>query len=253
MVSKKMLASSLVSVAALSLASCADSDRNYRVASVGSAAAAEQAEGGSGSGTGTTTPGSGSGSGTGSGSGGTGSGTGDGSGNGTGTGTGNTANLIVASGNVLIGAASQYSQLTGSVNGTVPAGGVVNGSVSAILHTTGHTLVQLGTGTSVLLNGTGGRLGDVVSIDFGRGQVVGGPTPLIGVNVLAANPVSGSLATVNTASGNQLVGVTVLNPSTGSGSTVLAPQVAPLVGLQPVNASVTSTVSATVNAVLTPR
>jgi hypothetical protein len=230
----RMAALSLVSITALSLAACTDTHRSYRVASVGSAAAADYADGGSASGTGSGTGGSGSSGGSGS-----------------GAGTTGQSNLVVASGNILIGAASQYAQLTSSVNGSVPAGGVVNGKIGAILKTTGHTLVQLGTGTSVLLNGTGGKLGDLVTIDFGKGRVVGGPQPLVGVNVLAANPTTGSLATVSAASGNHLVGVTVLNPNTGNGSLVVAPQVAPLIGLQPVNGSLTGAVNGTVSATTT--
>ncbi|QIK78114.1 hypothetical protein G7077_03490 [Sphingomonas piscis] len=120
-------------------------------------------------------------------------------------------------------------------------------NVSDNNNTSGHTLVQLGGGTSVLLPGTGGRLGDLVRLDLGRGTVVGGPRPLIGLNVLAANPTTGQLATVSAVSGGNLLGVTVVNPSTNSGSLVLAPQVASLVGLQPTNPSVTSAVTTTVN------
>lgn len=232
-------------MAAASLAACTDSDRTYRVASVGSAGAAQSADGsdggsdaGSGSGTGSSGSGSGSAGGSAS-AGGTGAGAGVGAGGNAGT------NLIVASGNVLIGAASKYGSLSSALNGTVPGSGLANGKVVAVLNTSGHSLVRLGNGTGVLLNSTGGKIGDLVSIDFGKGQVVGGSSPLVGVNVLAANPTSGSLATVSAASGTNLVGVTVVNPGANSNSLVLAPQVAPLLNLQPSSPNVTTNVTAT--------
>lgn len=165
---------------------------------------------------------------------------------------------MAASGNVLIGAANQYAQLTSAVNGTVPAAGVLNARISAILGGTGQTVVQLGSGTSVLLNGTGGRLGDLVSLDLGNGRVIGGPQPLIGANILAANPVTGTLATVSAASGNNLLGVTVVNPAATAGSpVVIAPAVAPLIGLTgttvngTVGATTTGLVNSTVNGTVT--
>jgi len=221
----------LASASLLSLTACADTNRSYRVASVGSAGSfsADSTPGGSGGSTS---------------SGGTSVGSSGGS---TGTGSGSSqTGLIAATGNVLIGAATQYAGLSGTVNGLVPGSGILNGAVVGTLQSSGHTLVRLDTGTTVLLNGTGGGLGQLVSIDFGRGRVIGGPQPLVGVNVLAANPTSGSLATVTAASANKLVGVTVLNPTTGGGAPVLAPTVAPLLGLQPVNADLTTTVNAVV-------
>ena len=213
----------LASASLLSLTACADNNRTYRVASVGSA-------GSSGSVGADSTPGGSGGSGT------AGVGTAGGS---TGGGTSQTG-FIAATGNVLIGAATQYAGLSGNVNGLVPGSGIVNGAVVGTLQTSGHTLVRLDSGTTVLLNGTGGGLGQLVSIDFGRGQVIGGPRPLVGVNVLAANPTSGA------ASANKLVGVTVLNPTTGGGAPVLSPTVAPLLGLQP-SANLSTTVNAVAN------
>ena len=206
-----------ITATSFALVSCAaDTTRTYRVSSVGASPAG----------------GSDDDSGGGDGSGGNGSGGGGGSG-----GVTSTTNILVAGGNVLVGAASQFAALTGVTNGLVPLGGTVNATVTAILGSSGHTLVQLGNGTSLLLNGTGGGLGDVLSLNLANGQVVGGPSgsPLIGVNVLAANPVSGTLASVNAASGNQLVGVTVLDSAlggAGSGNNVvIAPAIAPALGL----------------------
>jgi hypothetical protein len=212
-----LLALTGISFASLALVSCADdTTRTYRIASVGS-----QGSGGSDGG--------------------------NGNGNGNGGSNNGGGNIIVAGGNVLVGAAAQFAALTGATNGLVPLGGTVNATVTAILGNSGHTLVELGNGTSLLLDGNGGHLGDVLALDLGSGRVIGGPagSPLIGVNVLAANPVNGSLATVSAASGNQLVGVTVLDTAlgTGNGNNILiAPAIAPALGL---GATVNGTVNAT--------
>ena len=228
-----------LAVSSFALVSCADDTHSYRVSSIGAHPSGSSDDGsGSGSGSGSSGSGSGTGAGTGSGSGATGS-----------------TNIIVAGGNVLVGAASQFAALTGATNGLVPLGGTLNATVTAILGNSGHTLVELGNGTSLLVNGTGGNLGDVLSLNLGTGQVIGGPTgsPLIGANILAANPVSGTLATINAASGNQLVGVTVLDTALGTGgaasgnNVVIAPAIAPALGL---GAGLNGTINATVGGVL---
>lgn len=139
------------------------------------------------------------------------------------------APLIIAAGNVLIGPGSKLA-LT---NGILPTNGTIDGTVSAILLTTDQTLVQLANGSSVLLNGVGGALGDAVSIDLGQGRVVGGPNSLIG-STLTGSPTGGSLVTLP-------IGAT--NPI-GNGS--LTSKVT-----SPVKAG-TSTVTGTLNGVLSP-
>jgi hypothetical protein len=130
-----------------------------------------------------------------------------------------TAPLIVASGNVLLGRSGQLTSLSGPVATT----GVINGTVSAVLLTTNQTLVQLADGASVLLNGTGGALGDLVSIDLAQGQVVGGPNSLIGVNVLTSSPTSGQLATASVGSGGSLLDVQTASGRIGAGATINPP------------------------------
>src|SRR5207247_3111544 len=119
------------------------------------------------------------------------------------------------SGNLLLGRAGQLTAPIGPVATT----GIVNGTVSAVLLTTGQTLVQLSDGGSVLLNGTGGALGDVVSIDLAQGQVVGGPNSLVGVNVLTSSPTSGQLATASVGSGGSLLDIHAPGGSVSAGGT----------------------------------
>jgi len=85
------------------------------------------------------------------------------------------------------------------------AGGVVSGTVSAVLLTTAQTVVQLADGSSLLVDGVG-ALGDAVSIDLAQGQVVGGAQGLAGTTV------PGVLGATN-AAGTALVG-----PLTGTGA-----------------------------------
>lgn len=182
----------LVSATALALAACGSSG-SYRVASVGSAPAPDDSSsGGGGSGGGSTGATGGSGSGA----------TGSGSGSGQ-TGSG----LLVTAGNAVIGTA-----------GVIPESGVVSGTVDRVLTGTGQTLVRLGSGQNVLLNGTGGAIGEAVSLDLGQGKVVGGSAPLVGLNVLATNPSTGQLATVGAGTSGNLVSVAV--PQSGVASTV---------------------------------
>lgn len=104
------------------------------------------------------------------------------------------APLIVASGNALLGPASQ---LVTSIT-AVPTTGVVDGTVSSLVLTTDQTVVQLTNGSSVILDGTGAALGDVVSIDLGIGKVIGGPSSLVGVSVSPEGATTGGqLASVS--------------------------------------------------------
>lgn len=214
LVSGLLARTALVSAAALTLVAC-DSSGSYRVASVGSTppGGGSTADGGSGSGGGTSTDGTG-GSGGGSGSGST-----AGGGSGSGSGSGQTGQgLLVTAGNAVMGSASTLNGAAAPVNSAIPASGVVTGTVDRVLNRTGQTLVRLGNGSSVLLDGTGGRVGEVVSLDLGEGKVVGGSSPLVGLNVLARNPSTGSLASVGAASGGNLVSVTVPQSALNNGA-----------------------------------
>lgn len=104
------------------------------------------------------------------------------------------APLIVASGNMLLGPASQLV----SPAGGVPTSGVVEGTVSLLLPVTDQMLVQLDDGSAVILDGTGAAPGEVVSIDLGTGIVISGPSSLVGASVSPqAATTGGQLASVS--------------------------------------------------------
>jgi hypothetical protein len=150
--------------------------------------------------------------------------------------------LIVASGNVLLGSAGQLAVPGGALSS---AAGVVNGTVSAVLLTTSQTVVQLAEGPSLLVDGVGAALGDSVSIDVAKGQVVGGAQSLVGQSVPGASSVTaiagnalgasppgssvGGTSTRITAAAKTLPGnvATVLTPKVGV-TTVVQPIVSPL-------------------------
>lgn len=194
----------LASIAALALSGC-ESSGSYRVGSVGTASSVaperDTADNGGG----------------GSGNGSSGSGSGGSSSSGSGAQGGLGSNLLVTSGNAMIGAAGT------SANLGIPGSGTVTGTVNGVLRSTGQTLVELGSGNTLILDGTGGKLGDVVSIDLGEGKVVGGPSgsSLVGLDVLARNPSTGRLASVGAGTGGNLVSVTVPGTTTSTAGGLL--------------------------------
>lgn len=103
------------------------------------------------------------------------------------------APLIVASGNAMIGRAGQ---LRGGAGLTSTTGGVAAGTVQTVLASTGQTLVGLTNGTSLVLNGAGGAVGDLVSVDLGTGRVLQGPAKLVGstaIGQVTGGALNGSL------------------------------------------------------------
>lgn len=254
----------LVCTTALSLAAC-ESAGSYRVASVGSVPDGGTASSGDGSGSGS---GAGGTAGTGSGSGSAGGGTGGSGTGGTGTGSGGSTGsaapvgggLLVTAGNAVIGVAGKQSALTNLT--LLPTAGKVSGVVTAVIVKTGQTLVDLGSGKSLILNGTG-KLGEIVKIDLGSRSVIGASagSSLLGIGVLSSPSASGRLAAVNVANAWPLLavgGTSVLGGVT-SVNGILTPVTAPLTGaLTPssgvtgVLTPVTSTVTSVVGGVTAP-
>lgn len=185
----------LIGGAALMITACS-STGSYRVASIGDVQ----------SGTGTAT-GDADGSGNGSGNAGTGTGTGNsGTGNTggqTSTGSGIGSGVLVSAGNAVIGLAGKHDTLAGTVNGALPLAMPVTGTVTAVLRDTGQTLVRLGSGQTVALNSVTGIVGEVVKLDLGSKTVVSAAdgSSLLGVGLLSPTAVSGTLASVNVATG----------------------------------------------------
>lgn len=236
---RRMLSALLASSTILTLPACS-SNGSTRVASVGQippgagSGGNGSTDGGSGGGTGGagTDSGTGAGAGTGSGSGSTGgtgsggTGTGGGSGNGGGSGTvGSTgAGLLVTAGNAVIGIAGQHNAVAETVNHLVPGAQPVTGTVTAILRDTGQTLVDLGQGKSVAVQSAAGIVGEIVQIDLANLKVVSAPdnSSLLGVGVATTQPITGTLASLNLATGNSTA-ANLIDQTTATVVGVVAP------------------------------
>ena len=127
---------------------------------------------------------------------------------------------IVAAGNSALGPAGAVLTRGGQR-------GVVNGSVTSVLPSTNQTLVQLANGATVLLNGSGAALGDLVAIDLGAGRVVGGSTSLIGTNVLNRSASAGQLTAPLTTTPLRTVG-NLVNLRSGAGTNAVTSVTAPV-------------------------
>lgn len=91
--------------------------------------------------------------------------------------------LLVAAGNMLLGpTATLANPSPGSL-----ALGAQSASVSGFLLSSGQTIVQLDSGTTVLVGGIGGTIGDVVTLDTLTGTITSGPGSLVGSTMQAAS------------------------------------------------------------------
>ena len=142
---------------------------------------------------------------------------------------GTTPPPIVAAGNAGLG----------SAGAVVTGARVVNGSVTSVLPSTNQTLVQLTNGATVLINGTGATLGDLVAIDLGAGRVIGGSAPLAGTTILNRTGAIGQVAGTPLSTAGNLV-----NLRSGAGTNAVTSIAAPV-------RSTTGTVSSTLTHTLT--
>lgn len=92
--------------------------------------------------------------------------------------------LLVVAGNILLGPAAA---LANPSPGTL-ALSAQSASVSGFLLSSGQTIVQLDSGTTVLVGGLGGTIGDVVTLDTVTGTITSGPGTLVGSTVQAISP-----------------------------------------------------------------
>jgi len=147
--------------------------------------------------------------------------------------------IIAASGNVILGPASRLS----AGQGSVAAGGTADGTVTQVLLSTGQTVVELAEGTSVIVDGLGGTLGDAVSVDLAQGQVIGGPQSLLGQNLTKVAGTATSLPGISTAR-SLATGTTSSN---GAAGRLLRSNAGQLLGIRRTTATVTNTVTNVTN------
>lgn len=132
--------------------------------------------------------------------------------------SGSSSAPVVAAGNAMLGPAGRVLTPGGSSS---PA--LVRGSVTSVLTSTNQTLVQLTNGATVLLNGTGATLGDLVAIDLSAGRVVGGSTSLVGTTVLNTTGTLGKVTATPLQTAGKLV-----NAGTRVGTSAVTSVTAPV-------------------------
>lgn len=184
----------LICLCGASLVACAQSDDRPRLASIGSAAEEEKAR--------QTALGSGATAGHASAS-------------------ASPSKFVVTAGNILLGQAGASLGL--SLDGAVSSTAVLSGSVTGVLQSTGQTLVELSNGASVLLNDTGGTVGDLVAIEVASGQVIAGPGALVGSQALSGSTVGGGSAVAGTAGGTLSSATATAGPTTAATSGAATP------------------------------
>lgn len=172
----------VVASAAMIVSAC-ESTGSLRLASVGSVPDGSTASSGSSGGDGATSSSSGGSSSSSSGA--------SGGPSGGGTSGSDSANalgagkILVTAGNTVIGVAGTTRKVNGGVS--LPATGLVTGTVTRVLRKTGQTLVDIGQGNMLILGKAGGAVGDPLRIDLGSHTVVSAPnrSALLGAAVLS--------------------------------------------------------------------
>lgn len=142
--------------------------------------------------------------------------------------------LLVAAGNVLLGPATGLS----ASNAAAAPMGVVTGFVSGVVTDNGQTVVQLADGPLVLVNGVGAAAGDVVAIDIGQSEVIGGAQVLIGQGV-TPDLVGETLASIPGGTSSTPGPTVLLGSGSGGGKGLLPTKPGQLLGPKPSTATVT--------------
>lgn len=123
--------------------------------------------------------------------------------------------IIVAAGNILLGPAAALARSPASLSASASStlSGDQTAIVSGILLSSGQTIIQLDSGSSLLIGGTGATIGDAVTLST-SGMVTSGPVGLIGATIQAANPVfvAPTIAT-GTPLATPLSGVAAIGPA----------------------------------------
>ncbi|WP_425410256.1 hypothetical protein [Hyphococcus sp.] len=129
--------------------------------------------------------------------------------------TGETVNVIAHGGYKIA------SKLDGKIPGGVPLAGTVVGVVDA----TGHALVQSGEGDIYLIDGLTAAPGELVTATIGEAFLLGSPEaePLIGASILSPEQQTGDVLTVGVASDGALVNLGVGGALAGGGGHSLDP------------------------------
>lgn len=122
--------------------------------------------------------------------------------------------VLVKTGGLVNVVADRGLLLANAVDGKVPGGANLVGTVIGVVKATGVTLVQTGNGQQYLVDGLTAAPGQLITATIGKATALGSPnaSPLIGASILSPGQKNGSLLTVGVGSAGQLV---TLQPGTG--------------------------------------
>ncbi|WP_428632328.1 hypothetical protein [Sphingopyxis sp.] len=122
--------------------------------------------------------------------------------------------VLVKSGGLVNVIADRGLLLANAVDGRVPGGANIVGTVIGVVKATGVSLVQTGNGQQYLVDGLTAAPGQLITATIGKATALGsfGASPLLGASILSPGQQSGSLLTVGVGSAGQLV---TLQPGTG--------------------------------------
>lgn len=125
--------------------------------------------------------------------------------------------VLVKTGGLVNVVADKGLLLANAVDGKLPGGTPLVGTVIGVVKATGVTLVQTGSGKQYLVDGLTAAPGQLITATIGKATALGSPgaSPLIGASILSPGQKAGSLLTVGVGSGGQLV---TLQPGVGGGS-----------------------------------
>lgn len=122
--------------------------------------------------------------------------------------------VLIQSGSLVNVVADKGLLLANAVDGKLPGGTRLVGTVIGVVKATGVTLVQTGSGQQFLVDGLAAAPGQLITATIGKATALGssGASPLLGASILSPGQQSGSLLTVGVGSAGQLV---TLQPGTG--------------------------------------
>lgn len=124
--------------------------------------------------------------------------------------------VLIKTGGLVNVVADKGLLLASAVDGKVPGGANLVGTVLGVVKSTGVALIQTGEGKQYLVDGLTAAPGQLITATIGKATLLGSPgaSPLIGASILSPGQQTGSLLTVGVGSGGQLV---TLGNSTNGG------------------------------------
>lgn len=125
--------------------------------------------------------------------------------------------VLIKSGGLVNVVADKGLSIATAVDGRLPGGTPLVGTVLGVVKETGVALVQTGEGKQFLVDGLTAAPGQLVNATIGQATVLGSAStpPLVAASILSPTQTNGGLLTVGVGSGGQLVTLSPGGPSGG--------------------------------------